>query len=156
VSRLRRARGGGSERRILFPFDGSTVTREALELTLSLAKAQDATLVPAYLAVVPHQLSLDGAVPVRESEVAVALLELIEQRATKGGVPVDARIGRGRTPRHALSALMDGERFDTLVVAARTKTSDGFEPADVAWLLERSPAEVLVLRPGAAARQLQA
>jgi hypothetical protein len=156
VTRLRRTRGGGSARRILFPFNGSTVSGAALELTLSLAKAQDATLVPAYLAVMPHQLSLDGAVPVRESEAAVPLLELIEQRATKAGVPVDARIGRGRTPRHALTALMESERFDTVLVAAATGASDGFEAGDVAWLLESSPAEVLVLRPGAAASQLQA
>lgn len=144
-----RTQGGGSGRRILFPFNGSTVSRAALDLTLSLAKAQDATLVPAYLAVVPHQLSMDAAVPVRESEAAVPLLELIEQRATRAGVPVDARIGRGRTARHALSELMDSERFNTVVVAAKTTASEGFEPADVAWLLESSRAEVLVLRPGA-------
>ena len=156
MSRLRRARGGGSARRILFPFNGSTVSASALEQTLSLAKAQDATLVPAYLAVVPHQLSLDAAIPVRESEAAVPLLELIDQRATKAGVPVDARIGPGRSPRHALSALLDSERFDTVVVAAKTSTSDGFEPTDVAWLVESSPAEVVVLRPDAAESQLQA
>ena len=92
----------------------------------------------------------------RESEAAVPLLELIDQRATKKGVPVDSRIGRGRTPRDALSALLDSERFDTVVVAAKTSTSDGFEPTDVAWLLESSPAEVVVLRPGAAESQLQA
>lgn len=150
MSLMRRARAqqGASGRRILFPFNGSTVSQATLELTLSLARAQDATLVPAYLAVIPHQLSLDAPVPVRESEAAVPLLELIEQRATQGGVPVDARIGRGRTPRHALALLMDSERFDTVVVAAKTTATEGFEADDVAWLLESSPAEVLVLRPG--------
>ena len=151
MSRLRGARtqGGGSGRRILFPFNGSTVSQAALDPTLSLAKAQEATLVPAYLAVVPHQLSLEAAVPLRESEAAVPMLELIEQRATRVGVPVDSRIGRGRTARNALEELMKSERFNTVVVAAKTTASEGFEPADVAWLLESSRAEVLVLRPGA-------
>jgi hypothetical protein len=79
------------------------------------------------------------------------VLELIEQRATKAGVPVDTRMERGRSPRHALSTLMEHEHFDTLVVPAKTSTSDGFEPEDVAWLLEKAPGEVLVLRPELAA-----
>lgn len=77
------------------------------------------------------------------------LLELIEQRATSEGVPVDSRIGRGRSARHALSALLDSERFDTVIVAAKTTGSDGFEASDVAWLLEAALGEVLVVRPGA-------
>lgn len=151
MSRLRRtrARGGGSDRRILFPFNGSTVSQAALDLTLAVARAQNATLVPAYLAVIPHQLSLESAVPVRECEAAMPLLELIEQRATSEGVPVDSRIGRGRSARHALSALLDSERFDTVIVAAKTTGSDGFEASDVAWLLEAALGEVLVVRPGA-------
>ena len=67
-------------------------------------------------------------------------------------MPVDSRIERGRTHRHALASLMEHERYDTLVVPARTSTSDGFEPADVAWLLENAPGEVLVLRTGEAVR----
>lgn len=145
----RRTRGGGSGRRILFPFNGLTVSQAALELTLALARAQDATLMPAYLAVVPHQLSLESAVPARESEAAMPLLELIEQRATSAGVPVDSRIGRGRSARHALAALLDSERFDSVVVAAKTRASEGFEADDVSWLMENAPGEVLVLRPDA-------
>ena len=114
-------------RRILFPFLGSTLSNATLESALRLARAQDATLVPAYLAMVPHHLSLESALPVRESETAVPLLELIDQRATSAGVAVDSRIERGRTQRQALSALMDTERYDTLVVAAQTSESDGFE-----------------------------
>ena len=136
-------------RRILFPFLGSTLSNATLESALRLARAQDATLVPAYLAMVPHHLSLESALPVRESEAAVPLLELIDQRATSAGVAVDSRIERGRTPRQALSELMDTERYEMLVVAAQTSESDGFAPADVAWLLENAPGEVLILRPGA-------
>ena len=87
--------------------------------------------------------------PLRESEAAMPLLELIDQRATSAGVAVDSRIERGRTPRQALSALIEIERYDTLVVAAETSDGEGFEAVDVAWLLENAPGEVLILRPGA-------
>jgi nucleotide-binding universal stress UspA family protein len=143
----RRPSGGGSGRRILFPFIGSTISQRSLEATLRLARAQDATLVPVYLATIPHQLSLDSPAPVRESEAAIPMLELIEQRATRAGVPVDSRIERGRTARHALTTVIEQERYDTLVVPAKTSASDGFEPVDIAWLLENAPGEVLVLRP---------
>jgi len=137
----------GSGRRILFPFIGSTVSQATLDATLRLARSQDATLVPAYLVIVPQHLTLESPAPQRECEAALPVLELIDQRASRAGVPVDSRIERGRTHRHALSTLLEHERFDTLVVPARTSTSDGFEAADVAWLLENAPGEVLVLRP---------
>ena len=63
--------------------------------------AQDGTLIPAYLAMVPQALSLEAPLG-SEADGALALLELVEQRAAKAGVAVDARIERGRTPRHAL------------------------------------------------------
>lgn len=148
----RREPAAGSGRRILFPFIGSTVSQATLDATLRLARSQDATLVPAYLVIVPQHLSLESPAPQRECEAALPVLELIEQRAIRAGVPVDSRIERGRTHRHAMSALMEHERFDTLVVPARTSTSDGFEAADVAWLLENAPGEVLVLRTGEALR----
>jgi hypothetical protein len=143
-------RSAGSSRRILFPFIGSTVSQATLDATLRLARSQDATLVPAYLVIIPQHLSLESPAPLRECEAALPVLELIDQRASREGVPVDSRIERGRTHRHALSALLEHERYDTLVVPARTSTSDGFEAADVAWLLEHAPGEVLVLRPGEA------
>ena len=63
------------------------------------------------------------------------------------GVPVDGRIGRGRTVRHALRELLADERYDRIVVAAATAHTDGLSAADVAWLLEHAPGEVAVLRP---------
>jgi len=56
------------------------------------------------------------------------LLEAIERRATRLEVPVDSRIERGRTPRHALAQLTEHERFDRIVVPAQTSRSDGFPP----------------------------
>lgn len=134
-------------RRILFPFLGSVLSERSLDATLRLARAQDAVLIPAYLAIVPKTLSIEAPLG-GECEGALALLELIEQRAAKAGVSVDSRIERGRTARHALESLIDQERFDTVVLAAATSSSDGFSAADVAWALESAPGEVLVLRPG--------
>jgi hypothetical protein len=135
-----------SSRRILFPVLGTRLSRSALDATLRLARAESATLVPAYLATVPMQLSL--AAPIAEEcRTALPMLEAIEQRAAKLEVPVDSRIERGRTARHAISQLIEHERFDRLVVPARAAGTDGFEPADIAWLLEHAPGEVVVVRP---------
>ena len=139
--------GARPGRRILFPFLGSVLSDRSLEATLRLAKAQDATMLPVYLAIVPMALSLEAPLG-SECEGALALLELIDQRAARAGVQVDSRIERGRTARHALATLFEHERADSLVLPARTSSSDGFEPADIAWALETAPGEVLVLRPG--------
>ena len=74
-----RAVGEGS-RRILFPFAGSALSRRALDAALRLARAEDAVLVPVFLARVPLHLPLDAPLP-RQAEVANALQEAIEQRA---------------------------------------------------------------------------
>jgi nucleotide-binding universal stress UspA family protein len=141
-----------SPERILFPVLGSTVSRSTLDAALRLAQADSATIVPAYIATVPMTLNLEAPIP-RECETAMPLLEAIERRAHRLDVPVDSRIERGRTPRHALAQLIEHERFDRIVVPAQTSRSDGFPPDDVAWLLERAPGEVVVLRPDGAAKR---
>ncbi len=138
-------RRGGAVNRILFPFLGSVLSERTLEATLRLARAQNATLIPAYLALVPRTLSLEAPLGA-ECDGALALLEVIEQRAAREGVAVDSRIVRGRTTRQAIGELIADEQFDALVIPARS-SSDGLDPADVAWVLESAPAEVLVLRP---------
>jgi hypothetical protein len=75
------------------------------------------------------------------------LLEAVEQRAEHFGVPVDARIERGRTYRHALARLLEHERYDRIIVAATSHNGDGFSADDVAWLLEHAPGEIVVVRP---------
>jgi nucleotide-binding universal stress UspA family protein len=147
-----RWRGKRSERpqevhQILLPFTGTEISRRALDAALRLAKAEDATLMPAYLAAVPKQLPLDCAIP-SEAEKAMPMLEAIEQRATGQGVPVDARIERGRSYRHALQRLLGQEPFDRVVVSATATGAAGLSGDDLVWLLERAPAEVLILRPG--------
>jgi nucleotide-binding universal stress UspA family protein len=147
-----RLRGHRSDRpdavhQILLPFTGTEVSRRALDAALRLARAEDATLMPAYLATVPKSLPLECAIP-NEATKAMPMLEAIEQRATAQGVPVDARIERGRSYRHALERLLGRETFDRVVVPASASGTTGFSGDDLVWLLRKAPAEVLILRPG--------
>lgn len=145
--KLRKAEPSSSAgRRILFPFLGSVLSERSLDAALRLSETQGAVLMPAYLAIVPRGLALDAPMGA-ESESAMAMLELIEQRAGRTGIEVDSRIERGRTARQALERLLESERFDTLILPARTRSSDGFDAGDVAWALDQAPGEVLVLRP---------
>ncbi len=64
---------------------------------------------------------------------------MIEQRAAREDVEGRPRIVRGRTTRQAIAELMDEEQFDALVIPARSRASDGLDPADVAWVLETRP-----------------
>jgi hypothetical protein len=149
---VRRRRDGteprASRAKILFPFVGRELSERALQATLRLAWAEEATVVPAYLATVPLPMPLD--VPVGKAcEEAFSVFEAIEQRAAKIGVPVDGRIARGRNVRHALRVLIDEVPGATRIVVAAASQGrrDGFSVDDVAWLLRNAPSEVLVLRP---------
>jgi hypothetical protein len=131
--------------RILFPFVGETLSTPAFDAALRLARAEGATLVPAYLAIVPLSVQLDTPLK-KQAEVALPMLEAIEQRAATQAVAVDSRIEPGRSVRHAFRRLMEHERFDRVVAAGATN-GDGFSSDDVAWLLENAPGDVLILRP---------
>jgi nucleotide-binding universal stress UspA family protein len=138
--------GAGRVHRILLPFTGTTISRRALDAALRLAGAEDATLVPAYLATVPLSLPLD--VPIqRECETALPLLEAIEQRAARAHIDVDSRIERGRSYRDALRRILAEERFDRVIISATANEHESFSSEDIDWLLKRAPAEVLILRP---------
>jgi hypothetical protein len=136
-----------SAERILFPFVGRALSRRALDAALRLALAEGATLVPVFLARVPMQLPLDSPLP-RQCEEGLPLLETIEQRATALGVPVDARVERGRTLRHGLREAIAHEQFDRIVIAAASRHSEGLQGEDVAWLLDNAAGEVIIIRPG--------
>lgn len=136
----------GSGRHILLPFTGTTVSGRAVEAALRLARVEDATLMPAFLATVPRSLSLDSPLP-RQCEVGMPLLEALEQRAAAQGTPVDARVERGRSYRHALGRLLERERFDRIIVSASADPQRGLSGDDVLWVLEHAPGEVLILRP---------
>jgi nucleotide-binding universal stress UspA family protein len=148
LARSRARRGGHAEpvHRILLPFTGTEISRRALDAALRLARAEDATLMPAYLAAVPLQLPLRCALP-SEAARAMSMLEAIEQRAGAQDVAVDARIERGRSYRHALARLLEEESFDRVVVPAHANGGEGLSGDDLVWLLRKAPAEVLILRP---------
>lgn len=140
-------------RRILLPLTGPGISRRAFEAAVRLAQAEDATLMPAFLARVPRQLPIDSPLPA-QSTSAMPLLELIEQRAAAMGVRVDGRVERGRTYRDALQRLLASEEVDRIVVSAGDGHSgpghSGLSHDDLRWLLERVPGEVLILRPAPA------
>jgi hypothetical protein len=142
-------------RRILFPFVASGLSARALDAALRQARAEQATLLPVFLAQVPMRIPLDAPLP-RQSAIAISLQEAIEQRAAAFGVPVDARVARGRTIRHALREALANERFERIVIAAAGGGGPGFEPDDIAWLLRNAPGEIVVLRPSQQERPLDA
>jgi hypothetical protein len=138
-------------RRILLPFTGDSLDRTVLDAAIRIARAEDAVLVPAYLLRVPLEYAEDSPLS-KEVGVAMPLLEAVEHAALRCGVPVDARIEKGRTPTHALSRLWEVEQFDRVIAPApaddRNGLATGFSPKDLTWILSHAPAETLVLKPG--------
>jgi hypothetical protein len=149
--RARSAQGAGRVRRIMLPFTGATIPRRALDAALRLARAENAILMPAFLATVPRHLPLDAAIPAQCS-LGMPVLEAIEQVAAGSEVPVDARVARGRTYRHALEQLLADEPVDRVIVPTTGNPRSGLSGDDIVWLLQRVPAEILILRPNAGDR----
>jgi hypothetical protein len=137
----------GDQRRILVPFAGS-LDESVLQAAIRIARAEDAVLVPAYLLIVPLQYAEDS--PQRDQvKLAMPLLEAVEHAALRAGVPVDARIEKGRTLTHALRRLWEAEGFDRIVAPAPTNGREGFTEKELAWLLTHAPTETVVLKPAA-------
>lgn len=136
----RRGRTVAGTGRILVPFSGA-LDPTVLDAAIRIARAEETTLVAAYLLVVPLQYPEDSA---QRDQVARALplLEAVEQAALKARVPVDARLEKGRSLTHALRRLWELESFDRIVAPAT-----GFTPKELAWILTHAPCETIVLRP---------
>jgi nucleotide-binding universal stress UspA family protein len=133
-------------RRILLPFTGQAISRRSFEAAVRLAKAENAIIMPAFLARVPMDLPLETPLPVQCAR-GMPLLEAIEQRVSAQGLPVESRVGRGRSARDALRRLLDQEDFDRIIVSADEDPHAGLSYDDLRWLLEQVPAEILILRP---------
>ena len=143
---LGRRRGKPGTERILVPFTGGTLEPTVLNAAIRLARAEKATLVPAYLLVVPLRYPEDS--PLAEQvAVAMPLLEAVEHAAQRAGVAVDARIEKGRTPTHALRRLWSVEHFDRIVAPAPANSHGGLTTKDLTWILTHAPAETIVLKP---------
>jgi hypothetical protein len=151
--RPRKVAAAAGARRILVPFVGE-LDPTVLGAAIRIARAENAVLVPAYLLVVP--LSLPEESPLKgEVEVAMPLLEAVEHEALNEGVPVDARIEKGRSLTHALQRLWEVETFDRIVAPAPTTDAGGFTPKDLTWILTHAPAETVVLRPAPSEVELE-
>jgi hypothetical protein len=139
-ARTRRRAAYVGQGRILVPFAGA-LDPTVLAAAIRIARAEESTLVAAYLLVVPLQYAEEAP---RKEQVAVAmpLLEAVELAALRAGVPVDARIEKGRSLTHALRRLWEIESFDRIVAPA-----PGFTAKDLAWILTHAPTETVVLRP---------
>jgi hypothetical protein len=149
--RLRRPRVSRGSRRILVPFTRGHLEPTVLEAAIRIARAEEATLVPAYLILIPMQLALDAPMS-QECAMAIPLLEAVEHAASRAGVPVDARVESGRTPIHALERLWNVEHFDRIVIPAPAGREPGFTPKELLWMLTNAPSETLILRPDPALR----
>jgi len=147
VSFLKRSRpGAGSSRRVLVPFTRGHLDPTVLAASIRIARAEDATLVPAYLILIPPEYPLEAPMK-EECAQAIPLLEAVEHAASKAAVPVDARVESGRTPIHALERLWDVEHFDRIVVPAPVGRDPGFSLKDLTWILAHAPSETVILRP---------
>jgi hypothetical protein len=141
----RRLAVSGGARRILVPFSGR-LDETVLDAAIRIARAEHAVLVPAYLLVVPLECAESS--PLRaEVSIALPLLEAVELAALRAGIPVDARIEKGRTLTHALKRLWEVEHFDRIVAPAPVDARGGFTEKQLAWLLVHAPSETLVLKP---------
>jgi hypothetical protein len=133
-------------RRILVPFTGGALDTRVLEAAIRVSLAEHATLVPAYLMVVPLRLPQDAPMA-DEVARAVPLLDAVENRATRAGVAVESRIEKGRTPTHALRQIWAAEQFDRVIAPAPGGHGEGFTPKEMTWILTHAPVETIVLRP---------
>ena len=132
--------------RLLVPFTAGDLDPAVLDAAIRIARSESAVLVPAYLLVVPLEFAPEA--PLKgQVTVAMPLLEAVELAAGRAGVPVDARIERGRTSIHALQRLWQVESFDRTLVPAPTPGRPGFSPKELAWMLTHAPNETLILRP---------
>ena len=144
--RRRAVRSRTGAPRILVPFTGGQLDPTVLKAAIRIARAEEAVLVPSYLLVVPLEYAEDSPLAEQVS-VAMPLLEAVEHAALRAGVPVDARIEKGRSPTHALRRLWDVEHFDRVVAPAPSNGSGGFSLKDLTWILAHAPSETLVLKP---------
>ncbi len=148
---FRRRKPRPGSKRVLVPFTRGRLDPDVLAAAIRIGRAEEATLVPAYLIVTPLEFPLDAPMS-QQVAAAVPLLEAVEHASLKAGVPVDARIESGRTPIHALQRLWAVERFDRIVVPAPPGGEPGFTPKDLLWILTNAPSETVILRPDPSAR----
>ena len=124
-------------RRILLPFTGEAISRRSFEAAVRLAKAEHATVMPAFLATVPMNLPLETPLPVQcARRHAAARGDRAERRrAGRPGRLADRRAGAPRAMRCAdcssgsSSTGSSSRPMKTRTRASATTTSDGCSSA---------------------------
>ena len=133
---------------ILLPFTGTEISRRAVDAALRLARAEQATLMPAYLAAVPKQPAARVLDPRRggegDADAGGDRTAGDRPRACRS-TPGSSAAAPTATP---CSACSERETFDRVVVPATATGAAGLSGDDLVWLLDKAPAEVLILRPG--------
>ena len=129
------ATGGATRpvRRILLPFTGQAISRRSFEAAVRLAQAENAVIMPAFLATVPRQLPLDAALP-HGCERGMPLLEAVERSGRARACPSTPGSPRALLPRRAAAPAR--------VRVVRPGDRPGHEhrgpsAEDVRWLLAR-------------------
>ena len=128
------------------PFTGGTLDRRFSTLAIRLAQAEDATLVPAYLLLVP----LATQTPLILLAAAVAklflydLVELNLMARAVAFIAVGLLLLAGGI---VYQRLWDEEHFDRILTPAPNGRGGGFTSKDVTWILAHAPAETIVLKP---------
>ena len=137
-ARRRGHRGSTSgARRILFPFIGDNVSESALKAVLRLARVEDATLVPVYIATVPLHLALEAPIPASAGRPCLC------SRRSSSRPPAPAwRWTAGSRPaarRATRSSSWSTPSGSTVSFPRRRARQRRLSPEDIAWLLESAP-----------------
>ena len=126
---------------MLVPFTGGELDPVVLDAAIRIARAEEATLVPAYLIVMPLEYRLDAPLQ-HEVAVAMPLLEAVEHAALRAGLPVDARVETGPHAHPRAPAALGGRAVRPhRRPGSGRRGDDGFTPKELQWILVHAPTE---------------
>ena len=134
-------------RRILLPFTGQAISRRAFEAAVRLAKAEDATIMPAFLARVPRNLPLDSPLPAQCADGDATARGDRAERAAARESPL-IRGSRGAAPTATRCAGCSRRSSSTgSSCPPPTAPGSGSAATTSSGCSQRVPAEIMILRP---------
>ena len=143
----RRARRPRGTRRILLPFTGTSISRRSLRRRRAPGARRgrdDHARLPGPRAA-PPAARRAAARPVPAGDAAAGGDRAAREH--RRASPVDARVVRGRTYRDALRRMLEPSPSTASSSRPPRTARTGLSAEDLEWLLEKVPAEVLILRP---------
>ena len=138
--------------RILVPYDGSVLSKRALEFALEEFPDADVTVI--HVVGIPGGEFADGLAPElrpplseRADAYATNLLDDARAIADEYGRSIETEVDRGR-PEHRIVARTDDGPYDLLVVGShgRERLSRAFLGTVAEKVIRRSPIPVVVVR----------